>query len=223
MLGWLHATPRLPDPSALMPFGFPYVLPVGISFFTFQSMSYTIDFYRGQVPARTQFPAFRHLRLLLPAADGRADRARPAPASAVPGIPRVQRPKRDRRAVAFPGGLVQEGRAGELPCDVRRPRSTTTRGRSARRRSCSATFAFAWQIFFDFSGYTDMARGVAKVMGFNLVLNFNNPYLATGPGRILAALAHQPLAPGFAITSTSPWAAISAASWSRIAISSSSS
>src|SRR5256885_15879463 len=36
-----------------------------------------------------------------------------------------------------------------------------------------ATFAFAWQIFFDFSGYTDMARGVAKLMGFNLILNFN--------------------------------------------------
>ena len=56
-----------------------------------------------------------------------------------------------------------------------------------------ATFAFAWQIFFDFSGYTDMARGIAKVMGFNLVLNFNNPYLATGPGRLLVALAHQPV------------------------------
>ena len=46
----------------------------------------------------------------------------------------------------------------------------------------AATVAFAWQIFFDFSGYTDMARGVAKVMGFNLILNFNNPYLATGLG-----------------------------------------
>jgi alginate O-acetyltransferase complex protein AlgI len=45
-----------------------------------------------------------------------------------------------------------------------------------------ATVAFAWQIFFDFSGYTDMARGVAKLMGFNLILNFNNPYLATGLG-----------------------------------------
>jgi D-alanyl-lipoteichoic acid acyltransferase DltB (MBOAT superfamily) len=45
-----------------------------------------------------------------------------------------------------------------------------------------ATFAFAWQIFFDFSGYTDMARGLAKLMGLNLILNFNNPYLATGLG-----------------------------------------
>ena len=43
-----------------------------------------------------------------------------------------------------------------------------------------ATFAFAWQIFFDFSGYTDMARGVARLFGVRLMLNFNNPYLATG-------------------------------------------
>jgi len=46
----------------------------------------------------------------------------------------------------------------------------------------TATFCFAWQIFFDFSGYTDMARGIAKIMGFDLMLNFNNPYLATGLG-----------------------------------------
>jgi alginate O-acetyltransferase complex protein AlgI len=55
-------------------------------------------------------------------------------------------------------------------------------------RACGApalicgTVAFGWQIFCDFSGYTDMARGVAKLMGFNLILNFNNPYLATGLG-----------------------------------------
>src|SRR5205807_8000670 len=43
-----------------------------------------------------------------------------------------------------------------------------------------ATLAFGWQIYFDFSGYTDMARGIAQVMGFHLMLNFNNPYPATG-------------------------------------------
>ena len=45
-----------------------------------------------------------------------------------------------------------------------------------------ATFLFCWQIYFDFSGYTDMDRGVARMMGFRLMLNFNNPYLATGLG-----------------------------------------
>jgi D-alanyl-lipoteichoic acid acyltransferase DltB (MBOAT superfamily) len=43
-------------------------------------------------------------------------------------------------------------------------------------------FAFGWQIYFDFSGYTDMARGIAQMMGYRLRLNFNNPYLATDLG-----------------------------------------
>jgi D-alanyl-lipoteichoic acid acyltransferase DltB (MBOAT superfamily) len=45
----LHVSLKLSDPSTLMPFGFEYLLPVGISFFTFQSLSYTIDFYLGNV------------------------------------------------------------------------------------------------------------------------------------------------------------------------------
>ncbi|MDB6083979.1 MAG: hypothetical protein JWN43_1860, partial [Gammaproteobacteria bacterium] len=45
----------------------------------------------------------------------------------------------------------------------------------------TAAYAFAFQIFCDFSGYTDIARGVAKLMGFEFVLNFNLPYFATNP------------------------------------------
>ncbi len=44
-----------------------------------------------------------------------------------------------------------------------------------------ATYAFAWQIYCDFSGYTDVARGLSRLMGFELMLNFNLPYLATSP------------------------------------------
>src|SRR5262249_42481197 len=45
-----------------------------------------------------------------------------------------------------------------------------------------AAVAFGWQIYFDFAGYTDMARGIAETMGFRLMLNFNNPYAAAGLG-----------------------------------------
>jgi len=44
-----------------------------------------------------------------------------------------------------------------------------------------ATWAFAWQIYCDFSGYTDVARGISRLMGFELMLNFNLPYLAVNP------------------------------------------
>src|SRR5689334_18325206 len=49
VLASMHASFQFHDPSMLMPPGFKYLLPVGISFFTFQSMSYTIDFYLGKV------------------------------------------------------------------------------------------------------------------------------------------------------------------------------
>ena len=54
----------------------------------------------------------------------------------------------------------------------------------------AGVFAFAIQIYADFSAYTDIARGVAKWYGFDLIRNFERPYLATGPGRFLAALEH---------------------------------
>src|SRR5439155_1224767 len=56
-----HVAVRLPDPSTLMPFGFEYLLPVGISFFTFQSLSYTIDFYLGNVQRERNFLRLQRL------------------------------------------------------------------------------------------------------------------------------------------------------------------
>ena len=50
MLAWMGTAHRLVDPQLLLPHDWKYVLPVGISFFTFQSMSYTIDFYLGKTP-----------------------------------------------------------------------------------------------------------------------------------------------------------------------------
>ena len=78
-----------------------------------------------------------------------------------------------------------------------------------------ATFAFAWQIYFDFSGYTDMARGIGRMMGIRLMLNFNNPYLATGLGDFWRRW-HISLPPGSATTSTFRWAEIATASCAPI-------
>ena len=58
ILAACHISIRLPDPSTLMPFGAAYILPVGISFFTFQSLSYTIDFYRGLIHRERNFLRF---------------------------------------------------------------------------------------------------------------------------------------------------------------------
>jgi D-alanyl-lipoteichoic acid acyltransferase DltB (MBOAT superfamily) len=178
---WLHWHLKLPDPSTLMPLDFKYVLPVGISFFTFQSLSYTIDFYFGRVERERNFLRFATFVCFFPQLmAGPIERARHL-------LPQFRQfpPIRiqnftDGLSLFLVGLFKKLALANYLAFYVDRvydnPRNF---GAPALMW---ATFAFAWQIFFDFSGYTDMARGVARVLGFNLILNFNNPYLATGLG-----------------------------------------
>jgi D-alanyl-lipoteichoic acid acyltransferase DltB (MBOAT superfamily) len=172
---------HIPDPSTLMPYHFPYALPVGISFFTFQSMSYTIDFYLGKVGRERNFLRFATFVCFFPQLmAGPIERAKQM-------LPQFQRAPEFRLQNLTDGlslflvGLFKKlALADYLSLYVERVYDNPVKfGAPAL---LLATFAFAWQIFFDFSGYTDMARGVAKMMGFNLILNFNNPYLATGLG-----------------------------------------
>ena len=175
------ASIHLPDPSALMPYGLPYVLPVGISFFTFQSMSYTIDFYLGKVERERNFLRFATFVCFFPqlmaGPIARAKRLLPQFQHAPPF--RVQN-LTDGLSLFLVGLFKKLALADYLALYVERVYDNPKIYGGAAL--VLATFAFAWQIFFDFSGYTDMARGVARMMGFNLILNFNNPYLATGLG-----------------------------------------
>ncbi|HZL34376.1 MAG TPA: MBOAT family O-acyltransferase [Tepidisphaeraceae bacterium] len=194
VLAWMHAGVRIPDPSTLMPHGFAYILPVGISFFTFQSMSYTIDFYFGKVARERNFLRFATFVCFFPQLmAGPIERARQmlpqfqqAPAFRLENLA-------DGLSLFLVGLFKKVALANYLGMYVDRvydnlgpyvgPHTSAARGATAL---AMATFAFAWQIFFDFSGYTDMARGLARMMGFNLVLNFNNPYLAAGLGEFWA-------------------------------------
>lgn len=181
VFAWTGLPLKLPDPSALMPFGFEYLLPVGISFFTFQSLSYTIDFYLGNVGRERNFLRFATFVCFFPQLmAGPIERAR----HLLPQFARFPevglRDVTDGASLFLVGLFKKLALANYLSYYVDRVYgSPGTHGAAAL---ALATMAFGWQIFFDFSGYTDMARGVARVMGFRLILNFNNPYLATGLG-----------------------------------------
>ena len=171
----------IPPPGALLPEGLAYVLPVGISFYVFQSMSYTIDFYRGKVEREPNFLRYATFVSLFPRlAAGPIERARNL-------LPQLRRaPEISGRDVAdgaslFIVGLFKKvALADYLALYVNKVYAAPQQFDAAALTL--ATVAFAWQIYFDFSGYTDMARGIARTMGFRLMLNFNNPYLATGLG-----------------------------------------
>jgi alginate O-acetyltransferase complex protein AlgI len=181
LFAWFHWRLALPEPATLMPFGFSYVLPVGISFFTFQSLSYTIDFYFGNVERERNFLRFATFVCFFPQLmAGPIERARHL-------LPQLRQfpPIRlqnftDGMSLFLVGLFKKLALANYLAFYVDRVYDNPkVFGAPALML---ATFAFAWQIFFDFSGYTDMARGIARLLGFNLILNFNNPYLATGLG-----------------------------------------
>jgi len=182
VLHFLHLAYRFPDPSKLMPHGWEYALPVGISFFTFQSMSYTIDFYLGKAPRERNILRFATFVCFFPQLmAGPIERARQM-------LPQFQKapPFRlddvtDGMSLFLVGLFKKLALANYLGIYVDRVYNNNPDGFDATTLVL-ATMAFAWQIFFDFSGYTDMARGLARMLGFNLILNFNNPYLASGLG-----------------------------------------
>ncbi len=193
LLAWLGAAVQLPDPVAypnavLQALGVPasslfahVLLPIGISFHTFQSMSYTIDAYRGAIAVERSFVRFLTFVAFFPQmVAGPIERASNL-------LPQLREPPRitwhdvgDGLSLFVVGLFKKVALADYLAPYV--DRIYASPGSQEAPALLLATVAFAWQIYFDFSGYTDMARGLAMLMGFRLMLNFNNPYTATGLG-----------------------------------------
>ncbi|MDP6777062.1 MAG: MBOAT family O-acyltransferase [Candidatus Latescibacteria bacterium] len=155
------------------------LLPVGISFYIFQSMSYTIDFYRGDVERERSLVRYAAFVALFPQlVAGPIERARNLLPQLAKRRPVSPQHVSDGLSLFLVGLFKKVALADYLALYVDRVYAAPELFDSLSLML--ATFAFGWQIYFDFSGYTDMARGVARMMGYNLMLNFNHPYLATG-------------------------------------------
>ena len=164
------------------------VLPVGISFYTFQTLSYTIDVYRGRIGAHKSLLDFAVFVAFFPQlVAGPIVRAREF-------LPQVSRPRRLNLKQVYEGGyLILWGLfkkvviADNLAILVDQIFLTDSMHPEAGGRYLLggavlvALYAFALQIYCDFSAYSDIARGCAKMMGFDIRLNFNLPYFASNP------------------------------------------
>ena len=156
------------------------VLPIGISFYTFQSMSYVIDVYRREIPPTRNLVQFATFVSFFPHLVA-GPIMRPTTL-----LPQVASRRRfdlqqfyDGAYLIFWGLLKKVVVADNLAVVVKAlfGRWETLDGGLA----LLAIYAFAFQIYGDFSGYTDIARGVSKCLGFELSINFNLPYFATSP------------------------------------------
>lgn len=155
------------------------ILPVGISFYTFQSLSYTIDVYRGQVKPTKDIAAFLAYVSFFPQlVAGPIERA----SSLLPQFLSVRRI--DGRHIEMGVWLILWGLFKKVVvADNLAPLVDMVYADAAMEGPviAFATLAFGFQIYCDFSGYSDIARGIASVLGFQLMLNFNLPYFARTP------------------------------------------
>jgi D-alanyl-lipoteichoic acid acyltransferase DltB (MBOAT superfamily) len=156
------------------------VLPVGISFHTFQALSYTIDVYRGQMPVeRNLFKLWLYVMFFPQLVAGPIERAKRL-------LPQFEEKHEFDAARAADGArLVLWGMIKKVV--IADPLGTLVDPyfgapeRYAGWPLVIASYAFALQIYADFSGYSDIAVGTARIFGFRLVRNFHRPYLAHSP------------------------------------------
>ncbi len=153
-------------------------LPVGISFYTFEALSYTIDVYRGKIPAQRQWNRLAFLVSFFPhLIAGPIVRA----ADFFPQMDR--RPWLSRREFELALYLIVAGLVKKIVfADTLSYYADAAFDGNSKIGAYTAwvgVYAFAFQIYFDFSGYTDIALGSAKLLGFQLPENFNYPYAAS--------------------------------------------
>ena len=156
------------------------ILPVGISFYTFQTISYSIDVYRKEVKPTQHFLDFALFVAYFPQlVAGPIERAK----NLLPKIlgPRQFNFEQIRRGLfLIAWGLFKKvAIADSVAVSVNSVYETT--GAVSSIDVALATFLFAIQIYCDFSGYSDIARGTSKLMGIELMRNFNLPYFSTNP------------------------------------------
>ncbi|MDP6087094.1 MAG: MBOAT family O-acyltransferase [Nitrospinota bacterium] len=154
-----------------------WVLPVGISFYTFQSMSYTVDVYRGRLkPERNPLQFALYVAYFPQLVAGPIERAGHL-------LPQLKNPKpltSDglQQGVAlilwglYKKMVIADGLARWVDPVYSRPEQYSGGD------YLIAFYAFTWQIYCDFSGYTDVARGAARILGIELSENFQKPYFA---------------------------------------------
>jgi D-alanyl-lipoteichoic acid acyltransferase DltB (MBOAT superfamily) len=159
------------------------ILPVGISFYTFQTMSYSWDVYRGEVKPVRNFWDFALFVSFFPQlVAGPIERAKNL-------IPQVLSPRHFSREQFYEGsyliffGLFKKVYIADVLAKHVDEVFSMPLAELVWVDVLMGGMLFAFQIYCDFSGYTDIARGVSKWLGFDIMLNFKLPYFSTNPSQ----------------------------------------
>ncbi len=154
------------------------ILPPGISFYTFQAVAYIVDVYFGKLePAESLVDYALFISFFPHLVAGPIQRPSHL-------LPQVQMPRRFNADTFFDGmmlilsGLFRKCVVADNCAKLADVAFSGRMGEPNLGVVLIGTYAFAWQIYADFSGYSDIARGSAQLMGFHFMVNFRQPYLA---------------------------------------------
>ncbi|MDD3886882.1 MAG: MBOAT family protein [Victivallaceae bacterium] len=169
LIDWFSPGSRLPMQNL--------ILPVGISFYTFQALSYTLDIYRGMKPARNFLHFMAFLSMFPQLVAGPVLRA----SDMLPQLEECHSPTPDEQWDGFRqivlGYFKKVVIADNLAPFVDMAFSNSGNF-SGTILWWGVMLSFALQIYGDFSGYSDIACGIARWMGYKFINNFNHPYIA---------------------------------------------
>ena len=152
-------------------------LPIGISFYTFQILSYIIDIYRGNVKVQTNLPNFALYVTMFPQLIA-GPIVQYADVDEQLASREISRTKFGEGSMYFIRGLAKKVLLANTSGMIFTEVSGLAKDNIAVMTAWLGAFAYMFQIYFDFSGYSDMAIGLGKMFGFEFNMNFNYPYVS---------------------------------------------
>ena len=152
-------------------------LPIGISFYTFQILSYIIDVYRGNVKVQTNLPNFALYVTMFPQLIA-GPIVQYADVDEQLASREVSWTKFGEGSMYFIRGLAKKVLLANTSGMIFTEVSGLAKDNIAVMTAWLGAFAYMFQIYFDFSGYSDMAIGLGKMFGFEFNMNFNYPYVS---------------------------------------------
>lgn len=152
-------------------------LPIGISFYTFQILSYIIDVYRGNVKVQTNLPNFALYVTMFPQLIA-GPIVQYADVDEQLASREISRTKFGEGSMYFIRGLAKKVLLANTSGMIFTEVSGLAKDNIAVMTAWLGAFAYMFQIYFDFSGYSDMAIGLGKMFGFEFNMNFNYPYVS---------------------------------------------
>lgn len=152
-------------------------LPIGISFYTFQILSYIIDVYRGNVKVQTNLPNFALYVTMFPQLIA-GPIVQYADVDEQLASREVSWTKFGEGSMYFIRGLAKKVLLANTSGMIFTEVSGLAKGNITVVTAWLGAFAYMFQIYFDFSGYSDMAIGLGKMFGFEFNMNFNYPYVS---------------------------------------------